>query len=185
MGQIVAALNITLDGFCDHTAGIPDGELHDHYTELIKSGDVILYGRTTFQLMEFWRSLLENPSESESMNAFASAIDAIPKLVFSRTLQTVDWETATLSKRDLKSEVLELKQQAGKKILVGSRSLIVALLNLELIDELQLCFHPVLIGQGQPLFAGIYEQMVFQLKRSKSFKNGAVLNYYIPARKKH
>jgi len=75
MRKLIAAINTTLDGICDHTAGLPDEEIHQHYTELLGQGGAILYGRTTYQLMEFWRTLLENPSEEKSMNDFATAID--------------------------------------------------------------------------------------------------------------
>src|ERR1700754_2495677 len=120
MRKIIAAFNMTIDGIFDHTAGIADAEIHQHYTELLGQGDAILYGRTTYQLMEFWRTLLENPSEEKSMNDFAVAIDKIPKIVFSRTLKNAEWESATVAKRDLKEEVLELRKQSGKDILVGS-----------------------------------------------------------------
>ena len=90
MRKVIAAINMTLDGFCDHTAGLPDEEIHQHYTELLGQGDAILYGRTTYQLMEFWRTFLENPSEEKSMNDFAIAIDNIPKIVFSHTLKNVN-----------------------------------------------------------------------------------------------
>src|SRR5215813_4160225 len=105
MRKIIAAINMTLDGISDHTAGIPDEEIHQHYTELLGQGDAILYGRTTYQLMEFWRTLLENPSVEKSMNDFAMAINKIPKIVFSRTLKNVEWESATIAKRDLQEEV--------------------------------------------------------------------------------
>ncbi len=171
---------MTLDGICDHTAGIPDEELHDHYTELLSQGDAILYGRTTYQLMEFWRTVLENPSDEKSMNDFAVAIDKIPKIVFSHTLKTVDWESATIAKRDLKDEVLELRQQPGKDILVGSRSLIIQLIQLNLLDELQLCIHPLVEGNGLSLFENIKERMIFKLVHNKIFKNGAIILYYQP-----
>ena len=135
MRKIIAALNMTIDGICDHTAGIPDEEIHQHYTELMGQGDAILYGRTTYQLMEFWRTLLENPSDEKSMNDFAVAIDRIPKIVFSRTINELEWKSATIARGDLKEEVLALRQQAGKDIFVGSRSLILQLLQLGLIDE--------------------------------------------------
>jgi len=180
MRKLIAALNMTLDGFCDHTAGLPDEEIHQHYTELLGQGDAILYGRTTYQLMEFWRSLLENPSEEKSMNDFAQAIDKIPKIVFSHTIKNVDWESATLAKRDLKDEVLELKQQTGKDIFVGSRSLIIQLLNLNLIDEFQLCIYPVVAGKGLPLFEDINERIIFKLVKNKTFNSGAIILYYQP-----
>lgn len=180
MSKLIAAINMTIDGFCDHTAGLPDEEIHHHYTELLGQGDAILYGRKTYQLMEFWRTLLENPSEEKSMNDFAKAIDKIPKMVFSHTLKKVDWKSATLAKRDLKEEVLELKQQSGKDIFVGSRSLIIQLMNLNLINEYQLCVHPVVAGSGLPLFENIKDRTIFKLIKTKTFNGGAVTLYYEP-----
>jgi dihydrofolate reductase len=180
MRKVIAAINMTLDGFCDHTAGIPDEEIHQHYTELLKQGDSILYGRTTYQLMEFWRTLVENPSEDKSMNDFAQVINKIPKIVFSRTLKNVEWKSATIAKRDLKEEVLELKQQPGKDILIGSRSLIIQLMKLNLINEYQLCIHPVVAGNGLQLFENINDRTIFRLIKTKSFGGGAVTLYYEP-----
>jgi len=184
MRKLIAAFNMTLDGFCDHTAGLPDEEIHQHYTELLGQGDAILYGRTTYQLMEFWRTLLENPSEEKSMNDFATAIDKIPKIVFSRTIKNVEWESATIAKRDLKDEVLELKQQSGKDIFVGSRSLIIQLIKLDLIDEFQLCVHPVVVGSGMPLFENIDHRTILKLIKTKIFSGGAVILYYEPTNKR-
>ena len=178
MRKLIAAINMTLDGFCDHTAGIPDEEIHQHYTELLGQGDAILYGRTTYQLMEYWRTLLENPSEKKSMNDFAAVIDKIPKIVFSRTLKNVEWDSATIAKRDLKDEVLELSKHSGRNILVGSRSLIIQLMNLNLIDELQLCVHPVVAGSGLPLFENIQDRIALKLRTTKVFGCGAVILYY-------
>jgi dihydrofolate reductase len=180
MRKIIAALNMTLDGICDHTVGIPDEEIHQHYTELLGQGDSILYGRKTYQLMEFWRTFLENPSEEKSMNDFATAIDKIPKIVFSHTLKNVDWQSATIAKRDLKDEVLELRQQSGKDIFVGSRSLIIQLMKLNLIDEFQLCIYPMVEGNGLPLFEDINDRIIFKLIKTKTFKSGAIILYYQP-----
>ena len=102
MRKLIAAINMTLDGFCDHTAVLPDEEIHQHYTELLSKADAILYGRITYQLMEFWRTLLENPSDEKSMDDFAIAIDKIPKIVFSHTLKNVEWKSANIANRDLK-----------------------------------------------------------------------------------
>lgn len=82
MTKIIAAINMTIDGIFDHTAGIPDEEIHEHYTELMRNADAILYGRITFELMKFWQTLLENPSGEKSMDNFAVAIDKVPKIVF-------------------------------------------------------------------------------------------------------
>ena len=175
---------MTLDGFCDHTAGIPDDEIHQHYADLLSNADTILYGRITYQLMEYWRTLLENPSDEKSMNDFAIAIDKIPKIVFSHTLKNVEWESAKLANRDIEEEVLELKQQPGKDILVGSRSLIIQLMKLNLIDEYQLCVHPVVAGSGLPLFENINDRTILKLIKTKTFSGGAVTLYYEPTNEK-
>ncbi len=102
---------MTLDGFCDHTAGIADDEIHQHYNELLRNADCILFGRITYQLMEsFWPSVVKNPTGRKPIDEFAVSIDNIPKIVFSRTLKNVDWKNTTLRKEFLKEEVLELKR---------------------------------------------------------------------------
>jgi dihydrofolate reductase len=143
---------------------------------------VVLYGRITYHLMEFWRTVLENPSDEKSMNDFAVAIDKIPKIVFSHTLKKVEWKTARLATRDLKEEVLELKEQPGKVILVGSPSLIIQLMKLNFIDEYQLCVHPVVAGGGLPLFQNISDRTIFKLIKTKTFKGGAITLYYEPTK---
>ncbi len=152
MRKLIAAINLTLDGFCDHTILLPDEEIHQHYTDLLEDADTILYGRTTYQLMQFWQTLLVEPSEEKSMNDFAAAIDKIQKIVFSHTLKDTAWYTARLSDQPLEDVVAALKQQSGKPILVGSRSLIIQLMELNLIDEYQFCVHTVVAGGGLPLF---------------------------------
>lgn len=184
MRKVVAAINMTLDGFCDHTSIIPDDELHVHYQKLVSNAGVLLYGRITYQLMEFWPTLVKNPSGVKHMDDFAVAMDKAPKIVFSRSLKSVDWHSAKLSTRDLKEEVLELKKQSGGDIMVGSRSLIVALLNLNLIDEFQLCVHPVIVGNGLRLFDNVQERIELKLLKTKTFSgSGATVFYYEPRRK--
>ena len=139
MRKLIAAINMTLDGFCDHTTLIADEEIHQHYNELLRSAGAVLYGRITYQLMEYWPPIVKNPTGNKAMDEFAITMDNVPKIVFSRTLQHVEWKTARLAKGDIQEEVAALRQQAGKDILVGSRSLIVTLLNLNLIDEFQIC----------------------------------------------
>jgi len=126
MRKLIAAINMTLDGFCDHTAMIADEEIHKHYADLLSNADAILYGRITYQLMEYWQTVVKNPTGNKAMDEFAVVIDNIPKIVFSRTLKNVEWESAKLANRDIKEEVFELRQQPGKDILVGSPGLIVS-----------------------------------------------------------
>lgn len=171
---------MTLDGFCDHTAIIPDEELHQHYADLLSNADTILYGRITYQLMEYWKTIVENPTGNKAIDEFAVIMDKIPKIVFSRTLKNVEWESAKLANRGIEEEVLELKQQSGKDILVGSRSLIILLMKLNLIDEFQLCVHPVVAGNGLPLFENIHDRTILKLLRTKIFNSGAITLYYEP-----
>jgi dihydrofolate reductase len=181
MKKLIAAFNMTLDGVCDHTAGIADEELHQHYSELVNNAGVILYGRTTYQLMQFWQTLLHNPSGKKSMDDFAISIDKIQKLIFSNTLKDTGWDSAELAKRSLDEEVLELKQQPGKDILVGSRSLIIQLLNSNLIDEFQICIHPVIEGKALLLFGQIKDRIVLKLIKTKLLNSGAAVLYYEPS----
>ena len=182
MRKIIAGINMSLDGFCDHTAGIADDETHQHYTELLRSSGAVIYGRITYQLMEsYWPTIVKNPTGNKPTDEFAVAIDNIPKIVFSHTLKSVEWQTAKLAKRGIEEEVLELKKKAGKDILVGSPSLIVSCMNLNLIDEFQLCVHPVIAGKGLPLFKNIDDRVNLKLLKTKTFSGGAVIFYYEPA----
>lgn len=184
MRKIIASINIMLDGFCDHTSGIADEELHDHYTQLLNNSGVVLYGRTTYQLMEdFWPTLVKKPSGKKSMDDFAVAIDRIPKIVFSHTLKDVEWKTARVVKRDLKDEVLELRQQSGQDVLVGSPSLILALTKLNLVDEYHLCVHPVIGGGRLQLFKDVSDRSVLKLLKTKTFGSGVIALYYETMRK--
>jgi len=185
--EINAAINRTLDGFFDHTAGIPDEEIHQHYAELLDNAGVVLYGRITYQLMQYWQTLLKNPSDEKSMNDFAIAIDKIPKIVFSHTLKNTEWDSAKLSNKSLEEMALELKQSRGlgsRDILVGSRSLIIQLMKLNLIDEYQLCVHPVVAGGGLSLFENINDRTILKLIKTKTFGGGAVTLYYEPTNEK-
>lgn len=180
MRKIIAVINMTLDAVADHTAGVPDEELHQHYEQLMLEAGTVLYGSITFNLMKFWQELAQNPSGKESMDRFAQAIDQVPKLVFSRKLTTTGWHSATLANTSLEETVKELKQGEGKDVIVGSKSLIMQLLNLNLVDEFQLCIHPVIAAGGAPLFDNIQERMLLRLSRTKTFNSGAIILYYKP-----
>ena len=180
MGKLIAAMNMTLDGFCDHTSMNADAEIHEHYTDLLRSAEAIMWGRITFQLMEFWPTILENPTGDKGMDDFAVAADNIKKIVYSRMLESVDWRNTELKREIDKNEILELKQQAGKDILVGSPSLIVQLSQLGLVDEYQLGVFPTVVGSGLRLFNNITERIDLTLLNTKTFGCGAVFHYYEP-----
>ncbi len=190
MRKLIAGINMTLDGFCDHTVIIPDEEIHQHYADLLDNAGLILYGRITYQLMQYWQSLIENPSGEKSMDDFAVAIDKIPKIVFSHTLKNtnpsdIGWASAKLANQPIEEVVKELKQSCNggsKDILVGSRSLIIQLMKLNLIDEFQFCVHPVVAGSGLPLFENIHDRTALKLIKTKTFGGGAVMLYYEPTK---
>src|SRR5687767_10239334 len=120
MAKLIAAMNMTLDGFCDHTAMSADDEIHEHYNDLLSSAGTLIYGRITYQLMEsYWPSVVEDPTGNKPIDEFAILIDNISKIVYSRTLNDVSWKNTELKKEISKSEILELKERAGKNILVG------------------------------------------------------------------
>lgn len=169
---------MTLDGYCDHTAIVPDEALHDHYTNLLKNADVILYGRITYHLMEYWKPFIKNPSGEKSMDDFALAMDKIQKIVFSHTLKDTGWVSAVLANQPIGQVVQELRQQPGNDILVGSRSLIIQLMKLDLIDEYQFCVHPVVVESGLPLFENVHDRTIFRLLKTKVFTAGAIVLYY-------
>jgi dihydrofolate reductase len=179
MRKLIAALNMSLDGFCDHTAMDADDEIHQYYADMLKNAGLLLYGRTTYQLMEsYWPSVVKNPTGNKSTDEFAVAIDNVPKIVFSRTLKKVDWHSATVRSELRKEEIQELKRQEGNDIFAGSPGLIVALTQLGLFDEYQIAVHPTLVGSGLPLFKNITERVNLKLIKTRVFGCGAVVLCY-------
>jgi len=184
MRKVIAAINMTLDGYFDHTAMIADDELHQHYNDLLRNAGTIIYGRITYQLMEsYWPMVVKNPTGNEPTDEFAVLIENISKIVFSQTLKNISWKNAKLAKKDIREEVLELRHQAGKDILAGSRSLIITLLNLNLIDEFQICVQPIILGKGLPLLKNITDRINLKLLKTKTFSSGSIVLYYKPTKK--
>ena len=184
MRKIIAAMNMTLDGFCDHTAMTADDEIHEHYNELLSNAGTLIYGRITYQLMEsYWPTIVKHPTGNKSTDGFAVLIDNIQKIVFSRTLQRAEWKNTILKKEIIKGEIVSLKEQAGNNILVGSPSLIVSLANLNLIDEYQIGIQPIILGSGLSLFKNIGDRVDLKLLKTKTFDCGAVMHYYETVKK--
>lgn len=181
MRKVIAAINMTVDGFCDHQYGIADDDLHEHYNDLLRNAGALLYGRTTYQLMaSYWPDLVKNPSGNKTEDDFAVLIDNIPKIVFSRTMKDSGWRNATIAKGNLPEEVNALKQQPGKDVFIGSPGLIAQLTKMNMIDEFQLCIHPVIAGKGLPLFKDIEQTSMLKLLNTKTLASGAIVLYYKP-----
>jgi dihydrofolate reductase len=183
MRRLIAAINMTLDGYCDHTAISPDDEIHQYYTDLLKSADAIMWGRITFQLMEYWPTVLKNPTGNKAMDDFAVAADNIKKIVYSRTLESVDWRNTELKREIDKDEIFELKQKADKDIFIGSPSLIIQMSQLGMVDEYQIGVYPAVVGSGLQLFKNIKDRIDLKLLKTKTFGSGAVFLYYEPTKR--
>ncbi len=178
------SINVTLDGCCDHRAGIrPDEELHRHAAENIAQADALLFGRVIYEMMEeAWREPARTGVLPEWMEPwmapFARTIDAAKKYVVSSTLKRVDWN-AELVRGDLRSAVLHLKQQSGNGLFVGGVKLPLALAELGLIDEYELIVHPRIVGHGPTLFAGLSKPLDLKLVGRLEFASGAVALRYV------
>jgi dihydrofolate reductase len=175
------SINVTLDGCCDHRAGVPDEELHRHATESIARADALLFGRVTYEMMEAaWRPPGAMEGMPGWMEPFGRTIDAAKKYVVSSTLEQVDWN-AELLRGDLENAVRELKREPGDGLFVGGVKLPMALAELGLIDEYEFVVQPRLVGHGPTLFAGLAERVELRLVGTREFGSGAVAMRYEPA----
>lgn len=175
------SINVTLDGCCDHRAGLADEELHHFWAERLAGADALLYGRTTYEMMEAaWRpSATGDWPEwmADWMTPFARAIDSAKKYVVSSTLDRVDWN-AELVRGDLGAFVQRLKEEPGKEISVGGVQLPLALAKLDLIDEYEFVVHPRVAGHGPTLLAGLSTYIDLKLISRREFGSGAVAMRY-------
>jgi dihydrofolate reductase len=182
MRKLIYAINITLDGCCDHTKGLPDEETHEYYTNLLQDVDLLLFGRKTYELMvPFWPDVAKNQSMSKAENEFAKVFDSKNMVVFSTTLDTVEGKNTRIIRSNLKEEILTLKQQQGKDMLVGGVSIPSQLIKLDLIDEYLFVVAPIIAGAGPHLLEGMNLQEKLQLKLTESrfFDSGCVALRYV------
>jgi dihydrofolate reductase len=179
MRKVIFAINITINGFADHTAMIADAEVHNYFSDMLDDADVILFGRKTYQLMEsYWPNAWNDSGSTESEKRFADKINSIKKIVFSDTLKIVDWQNSVLSEKDPVTTVSELKRQEGKIISVGSLSIASQLFKENLIDEFWFAIHPVVSGNGPRLFDGIDINTELKFVDSKKLNSGVVVIHY-------
>jgi dihydrofolate reductase len=180
------AINITLDGCCDHRAGSTDPELHRFWAEKLAQADALLFGRVTYEMMEAaWRWPADGRRPewmADWMEPFARTIDAAKKYVVSSTLHRVDWN-AELVRGDLPFAIQQLKEMPGgpgNGLFVGGVKLPLALAQLGLIDEYEFVIHPRLAGHGPTLFAGLPRHVDLKLISRHEFASGAVALRYEP-----
>lgn len=177
--KLVLSINVSLDGFADHTMAIADDELHEFFSGVLDNTGIMLFGRVTYQLMEsYWPHAHRDPKATKSMLDFADKFNAIPKIVFSRTLQRADWNNTRLIRDNMVEEVIRLKQQSGKDISIGSISIAQEFMRRGMIDEYRLLVHPVVVGRGRRLFDGLNDRIDLKLTDTKTLKSGVVALHY-------
>jgi dihydrofolate reductase len=181
MRNVIFAINITLDGCCDHTKMIADEETHEYFTQLMRDVDLLVFGRKTYELMvPFWPDVAKNHSETKAMNEFAEVFDSINKIVFSQSLDSAEGKNTRIVRTKLQDEILKLKQEQGKNILTGGVAIPSQLIELGLVDEYCFVVQPIVAGEGRRLLGGIslQERLQLTLVGSKIFKSGCVALRY-------
>jgi dihydrofolate reductase len=182
MRNVIYAINITLDGCCDHTKFNPDEGMLEHYTHLLRDdAGVLVYGRKTYQLMvPYWPDIAKSQSETKADIEFAQAFVSKKKIVFSRSLASAEDENTRIVRTNLRDEILKLKQEPGKDIVVGGVDIPSQLIKLGLVDEYRFVITPIVAGEGRRLMEGIsLEKLQLKLVESKTFKSGCVALRYL------
>ena len=182
MRNVIFAINTTLDGCVDHTKQLADDETHEYFTDLLREVDLAVFGRITYQLMvPFWPEVAKSQSMSKASNEFAKAFDSTNKIVFSRSLESAEDKNTRIVRTDLRDEILRLKQEEGKGILLGGVSIPSQLIELGLVDEYRFVVGPIVAGEGRRLLEGVSLQERLQLKlvESKIFRSGCVALRYL------
>jgi len=182
MRNLIFAINTTLDGCVDHTKGVANDETHEYFTDLLREVDLLVFGRITYQLMvPFWPEVAKTQSMTKASNEFANAFVSINKIVFSRTLDTAEDKNTRIVRTNLRDEILKLKQENGKSILLGGVSIPSQLIELGLVDEYRFVVGPIVAGEGRRLLEGVSLPETLQLKlvESKIFKSGCVAHRYL------
>jgi dihydrofolate reductase len=182
MRNLIFGINITLDGCCDHTKQVADDETHEYFTDLLREADLLVYGRITYQLMvPFWPEVAKSQSMTKASNEFAQAFDSINKIVFSRSLESAEDKNTRIVRTNLRDEILKLKQEQGKSILVGGVSIPSQLIELGLVDEYLFVVNPIVAGEGRRLLddVSLPDKLQLKLVESKIFKSGCVALRYL------
>jgi dihydrofolate reductase len=181
MRKLIFAINTTLDGCVDHTMQFVDDETHEYFTYLTRDVDLLVFGRKTYQLMvPYWPDVLKNQSGTKADTEFARAFVSTNKLVFSRSLNSAEDRNTRIARTNLRDEMLKLKQEQGKNILVGGVDIPSQLMELGLIDEYRFVVGPIIAGAGRRLLEGVSlpERLQLKLVESKFFKAGSVALHY-------
>lgn len=186
MRRIIVSNYASLDGFFAGPNGeidwfVWDQETADYSKDLIESIDTILFGRVTYELMAGYWPKADPASEDP---VIIDAMNNLPKIVFSKTLEKVTWTNSRLVRENVAEEISEMKQQSGRDMVIyGSGSLVSYLTQLGLIDEYRIFVNPVVLGSGKPLFKDLANRVYLKLLKTKTFNCGVVLLHYQPDKK--
>jgi dihydrofolate reductase len=182
MRRLIYAINITLDGCCDHTKQFVDEETVEYFTHLTREADLQVFGRKTYQLMvPYWPDVLKDQSATKADTEFARAFDSANKIVFSRSLDSAEDRNTRIVRGNLRDEIVKLKHEKGKDILVGGVDIPSQLIELGLVDEFRFVVGPIIAGEGRRLLKGVSLPAKLQLRlvESKVFKSGSVALRYL------
>jgi dihydrofolate reductase len=182
MRKVIFAINITVDGCCDHTKIIPADDTFEYFIELMRDVDLQVFGRKTYQLMvPYWPDVAKDQSATKADREFAKAFDSVNKLVFSRSLDSVEDRNTRIVQTNLHDEIVKLKQEPGRNILVGGVDVSSQLMELGLVDEYRFVVSPVIVGEGRRLLEGVSlpERLQLKLVESKIFRSGCVALRYL------
>lgn len=189
MRKIIVTMWVTLDGFIAGPNNAMDfiGEIYDeamgkYEYDLVSAADTLLLGRVTYEsFASSWPYVPERPGADPGEVAYAQKLNAMRKIVFSKTLPGVEWNNSTLLREIVPAEIEKLKQEPGKDMVIyGSASIVQELTNYGLIDEYQLLVHPFILGDGKSLFKNIKERVMLRLVNTEARSSGVVVLTYQP-----
>ncbi|CAL1517960.1 putative protein YyaP [Chitinophaga sp. MM2321] len=180
-------MNVTLDGFMATSNGGLDwhfphwsDEMSRYADQQLSRIDTVLLGRVTYEAMAgYYQSVESNYAATAEDAAYAFMMNNYNKIVFSKTLSTVDWKNTRLIRENIAAEVMQLKQQPGRDLVIlGSGSIVTVFMELGLIDEYLVWVYPVILGEGMPFLHGLHDKLDLKLLKTKRFRSGVVVLYY-------
>ncbi len=184
MRKIIFSIPVTLDGFIEGPHReldwvIPDDELHDFAAQLMQSADLLIYGRVTYQLMaSYWPTAASDPQATAAMKRFANTLNPMRKMVFSKTLKQVDWNTQLFSSFDPDAIRVLKEQEGGNILLSGGAIMAQEFFQHGLVDEYLPIIQPTAIGQGKSIFNGLQAMPKLDYQWNQPFSSGAVVLCY-------
>ncbi len=185
LGKVIYGMIVSLDGFIEGPDGRfdwaePDEELHRHFNELEAQTGFHLYGRRLYELMNgFWPTAYQDPSAPDYIAEYSRRWSAVPNVVFSRTLESVDGNSR-LVRDKIAEEVARLKLETDKELTLGGAEIAAEFTRLGLIDEYRLYYCPVIVGGGKPMFGDVAVPLRMEMLGTQLFSGGTTLVRYRP-----